>query len=159
MIIKTQGRKLERLILSLKWLSMLQTCSKLVLVMSWLRNPDCISTMKKRVFTGCSNYVIRKNHVTRPIFWDFRITIPRKICNSFFHHLTKENTILDYKIRKLQGHFWRKKNRKHEKSNMMEKVNLYFFSSLFSEIKLNSLKKSYKVSPPSLVVYYELNFD
>jgi len=27
---------------------MLQTCSELVLVLSGLRNPDCISTMKKK---------------------------------------------------------------------------------------------------------------
>jgi len=109
LIIKTQGWKLGSLILSLKWLSMLQTCSKLVLVLSGLLNPDCSSTMKKKVFRGCSDYVIRKNHVTRPIFWDFRITKSGKIRNSFFHPLTKENTIPDYKTRKLQGHFWKKK--------------------------------------------------
>jgi len=65
-------------------MKLLQTCSELVLVLSGLRNPDCTSTMEKRVFRGYSDYVIRKHHVTRPIFEVSGLQNPKKSVTPFF---------------------------------------------------------------------------
>jgi hypothetical protein len=89
-------------------LSMLQTCSELVLVHSGLRNPDCISTMKKRVFRGVFGLCNPETSCNVPYFLCFWITKSGKIRNSIFHPITKENTIPDYEIQKPQGHFWKK---------------------------------------------------
>jgi len=62
------------------------------------------------VFRGCSDYVIRKNHVTRPIFEVSRLQNPEIsefVENSNFHPITKEKLNLDFKIRIAQGHFWK----------------------------------------------------
>jgi len=75
----------------------------------------------KMVFRGFPDYVIRKHHVTHPIFWGFRITKSEKIRYSFFHPLTKENTIPDHKIQKFKGIFG--KNRAHEEIHRVGKVN------------------------------------
>jgi len=58
---------------------MLQTCLKLVLIQFRLYNPNYFSHEKWCLGRGCSDYVIRKNHVARPIFWRFRITKSGKI--------------------------------------------------------------------------------
>ena len=39
-------------------------------------------------------------------FSDYKIRIGEKLI--FFHPITKENTSSDFKIRKSQGHFWKK---------------------------------------------------
>ena len=98
--------------------------------MCWYSSDYIIRTVLpwKRVFRGFPDYVIRKHHVTRPIFWSFRITKSGKIRYSFFHPLTKENTILDYKIRKLKGIF--EKNRAREETHRVRKVNPNLFSYL-----------------------------
>jgi len=49
-------------------------CLELVLVQLGLRNPNCISTMKKRVFWGCSDSIIWKNQVA-----DYKIWIGEKL--------------------------------------------------------------------------------
>jgi len=54
------------------------------------------------------------------VFRGFRITKSGNIRYSFFHPLTKENTIPDYKIRKLKGIF--EKNRAREEIHRVAKV-------------------------------------
>ena len=119
---------------------MLQTCLEFVLIQFGLYNPNCFTL--KRVFRGFLDYVIRKHHVTRPIFWSFRITKSRKIRYSFFHPLTKENTIPNYKIRKLKYIFG--KNRPREETQRVEKVNPIFYLAKYLMIKCTqSARNSY----------------
>ena len=84
----------------------------------------------KKVFRGFPDYVIRKQHVTRHIFWSFWITKSGKIRYSFFYPLTKENTISDYKIRKLKDIFG--KNRTREETHGVGKVKSLFFFAFLS---------------------------
>ena len=84
-----------------------------MLIQFGLYNPNCF-TLKKgvyRVYGLCNP----ETSCNEPIFWSFRITKSGQIRYSFFHPLTKENTIPDYKIRKLNSIF-RKKNRAREET-------------------------------------------
>ena len=61
---------------------MLLTCLRFVLIQFRLYNPNCFTL--KMVFRGFPDYVIRKHHVTRPIFEVSGLQNPEKSVTPFF---------------------------------------------------------------------------